>query len=641
MKYLRLKGWEEKIFSTPSIPRNENFVESIYKYLHRCNNNELEEKLALRLKTNGFLSRDGTSNWKLTEISKQFLNTEDEKILFQYINNTVKFFGEILYLLNQERLNIGELLRIANRDYLIVNWKQKNQVSSRLQWLSDLKLVEYSVFENLYNITEKGQNYLKMINNDFETLGMNENKTSEYTELINSIPEWIFEFENTKSDRVGYIPGTNTYFLKTIKEIISLIKNGKNDVSNLSDVSTLKELKKNSKKHFIKTLIDLHLIRQTSLTTYEVTHVGEKVLLLDDFQFIFYFDRIYTFVLEILSYMDEEKLTKKELLAISQNKYTIKSDSMSKRLHFLEKANLIYKVDHLTYSVTDLGKRVITEFNITRPINNEMNDVNTSPEDSISVEVIDSLIIELRQAASDSTNPSRFERAINNCFIQLGYDCKWLGNSGETDVLAQTKTAPVSQYKIIIDAKSTSSPTIGDSSVVFDTLKEHKEKYTADYIVIVGIKFTEGRLVERAKKHKVALLDVDILLLLLKNHYEVPLGYKEYEKFFSEYGIVNSDILMGDRNQLIYQKEVIYSVLNVLTEERTDEVTKGLLTPRDIYLIVKSDQKLNPIPSVKQIKDALDFLSSPFIRGVEDLKGRYSAKGSVTEISNILNFLFR
>jgi len=639
MEYLRLKGWEEKIFSTPSIPRNENFVESIYKYLNHSNSDKLEEKIALRLKTNGFLSKEEGNNWALTEVSKQFINTKNEKVLFRHINNTVKFFGEILYLLNQERLNIGELLRIANRDYLIVNWKQKNQVSSRLQWLSDLKLVEYSAFENLYNITEKGQNYLKMINNDFESLDMNENKTSEYTELMNSIPEWIFEFENTKSDRVGYIPGTNTYYLKTIKEIISLIKNGKNDLSNLSDVSTLKNLKKNSKKHFIKTLLDLHLIRQTSLTTYEVTHIGEKVLLLDDFQFIFYFDKIYTFVLKILSYLEEEKLTKKELLAISQNNFAIKSDSMSKRLTFLEKANLIYKVDHLTYSVTDLGKTVLTEFNIEKSIDNEMNKEGNSEEVSVSTEVIDPLVIELRQAASDSTNPSRLEKAINNCFIHLGYDCKWLGNSGETDVLAQTKTAPVSQYKIIVDAKSTSSPTISDSSVVFDTLKEHKEKYKADYIVIVGIKFVEGRLVERAKKHKVALLDVDTLSFLLKSHSEVPLGYKEYEKLFAEGGIVNPDVLMKDRNQLIYQKEVIYSVLGVLTEERNDEVTKGLLTPRDIYLILKGEQKIDPIPSMKQIKDALDFLSSPFIRGVEDLKGRYSAKGSVTEISNILNFL--
>src|SRR5699024_2454871 len=122
--------------------------------------------------------------------------------------------------------------------------------------------------------------------------------------------------------------------------------------------------------------------------------------------------------------------------------------------------------------------------------NNDMNSDYSTQTDSI-----DSLIIELRQAASDSTSPSRFEKVINECFINLGYESKWLGKPGETDVLAQTKTAPVSQYKLIIDAKSTSSPTISNSLLDFDTLKEHKKKHDADYIVVVGIKFGQERVV--------------------------------------------------------------------------------------------------------------------------------------------------
>ncbi|MEI3612300.1 hypothetical protein [Pseudogracilibacillus sp. SO30301A] len=87
------------------------------------------------------------------------------------------------------------------------------------------------------------------------------------------------------------------------------------------------------------------------------------------------------------------------------------------------------------------------------------------------------------------------------CFINLVYDSNWLGKSGETDVLAQTKTAPVPQYKIIIDAKSTSSPIVSDSLIDFDT--EYKQKYNADYIVVVGIKFDKGRVVKRAKEYEV------------------------------------------------------------------------------------------------------------------------------------------
>ena len=89
------------------------------------------------------------------------------------------------------------------------------------------------------------------------------------------------------------------------------------------------------------------------------------------------------------------------------------------------------------------------------------------------------------------------------------------------------------------------------------------------------------------------MLDVDALADLLKNHREVPLGYKEYEKIFSKGGIVNLDSLAEDRAQLIYQKKLVYSVLDVLTEERDDPVTKGELSARDIYIMLKMNQNLS------------------------------------------------
>lgn len=65
-------------------------------------------------------------------------------------------------------MNIGRLLKIANEEYLIVNWKKKNQIYTRLQWLRDLGVVEYSGFENLYKINNKGQVYLEIITDNFE-----------------------------------------------------------------------------------------------------------------------------------------------------------------------------------------------------------------------------------------------------------------------------------------------------------------------------------------------------------------------------------------------------------------------------------------------------------------------------------------
>jgi len=57
--------------------------------------------------------------------------------------------------------------------------------------------------------------------------------------------------------------------------------------------------------------------------------------------------------------------------------------------------------------------------------------------------------------------------------------------------------------------------------------------------------------------------------------------------------------------------------------------------------MLKMNQNLSEFPTLNQIEDALEFLSSSFIRGIEKTKNGYSATGSVTEISNVLNFLSR
>lgn len=640
MEYLRLREWKNKFFSLPNIPRNENYVKSLFKYLEqKVTANNLMEKNEIRLGTNGFLQRDENNEWKLTAISNKLLEEKDEKILFLYFTRTVNFFGEILYLLEQKRLNIGMLLKIANKKYGIVNWKTKAQVSLRLQWLKDLGLITYSDFENLYAITKKGQNYLKLIKDEFEEITSDTDYTDEYDDLIKNVPHWIFEIENKESDKIGYIPGKNDVYLQTIIETLELIKTGRNEIASLRLIPILSELKETSLKQFIKTLVNLDLIKRISLTEYTLTHFGEKVLVLDDFQFVFFLDKKNSFVLEILHIVNEKPQTMKEILAVSQGKYSMIKVDISRRLKFLEKADLIYKIDYYTYSITNLGKAVIDNFNIQNIFQPVDSPESKLLEEDFITDSLEALLIELRQAASDSTNPKRFEKSVKDCFTLIGFDCELLGNSGETDVLAQTKMAPASQYKLVIDAKSTSSPSINESVIDFDTLKDHRRKHNADYIIVVAIKFTENRLIDRAKNHNVALIDVETLSELLKNHHEVPLGYQEYEKIFSEGGLVDLDTLTEDRNHLIYQKEVIYKVLEVLTEEITDEVTHGVLTSRDIYMVLKNNHDFNSPPTIEQIDEVLKFLSSPFIRGIEKIKNGYSARGSVNEISNILNFL--
>lgn len=221
---------------------------------------------------------------------------------------------------------------------------------------------------------------------------------------MNSIPNWIFENKKKDLENLGYIAGRKENYLNTIKETIRLIQNEQNDLSDFIESSVFSGLKENSVKHHIKTLTDMGLIERQSLTTYKVTATGGKNLSLNDFQFVFYLDKICTFVLEILLYLNRKSQTLKELTAISKEKYSVNKDSMSKRLNFLEVAKLIYKVDYYTYATSVLGKSVLSYFNIESSLtsdNIKINENDIDIDSSTPTDSIDSLIIELRQAASD------------------------------------------------------------------------------------------------------------------------------------------------------------------------------------------------------------------------------------------------
>lgn len=76
--------------------------------------------------------------------------------------------------------------------------------------------------------------------------------------------------------------------------------------------------------------------------------------------------------------------------------------------------------------------------------------------------------------------------------------------------------------KLSIDAKTTYSGEKTESQINFDTIVDHKKKQIADYSLVIGSEFQGERLIERAIKHKVALLNIE-QLEYLKLHIKIPL----------------------------------------------------------------------------------------------------------------------
>lgn len=142
-------------------------------------------------------------------------------------------------------------------------------------------------------------------------------------------------------------------------------------------------------------------------------------------------------------------------------------------------------------------------------------------------------------AATDSKNPTQFERALRDAFRYLGFAAEHLGGSGQTDVLIDARFGGDASYRVAIDAKTTSAPSLQDHQVDWDTLTEHRLKHEADYSMLVGPNPSGGRLMERAQLHNVAVLSADALAGLCELHSDRPLGLADYRTMFEQSGEVD------------------------------------------------------------------------------------------------------
>lgn len=645
------KRWEDKGYSLPNIPREKNYCESLLKILksiHDCDTNDqkvdiLNKKydinyLCERLKATGFVEKNG-DKWILSSFSADFIQNQDKNELCRYLHSKIKFFGEILFYLKETDMTIGEILDLSRTKYSF-GWKTKAPVSDRLRWLTDLGCLEFSEFKYLYSITDIGENILNglMINDlEFENPHKFDHSTRQLFR-IEDIPEWIRNIGDLdkKIEGLGYLAGGQHNTLKTAKIFIKFIGE-KRDIKDISDFAFMEyKINNSSVKHYLSTLEKLNLVSRSSISEYSVTEYGKKILEIEELDFVFYLNKILLFLLDMLSYMNKSGKSINELMAISRSKYNFEKnskDAIRKRINLLLSANLVIKLDHFHYKTSELGEQIIDL--IHKDIKHE--EILVSPISENEKEIED-ILVELRIAAGDSSNPERFEKICAICFEMLGYESKWIGGSGDTDILVQTISSPKFSYRIIIDTKSTSSPSVNESQIDFDTLKEHKIKNNADFVVIVGKSFSSSRLLHRAEEHGVVLIDEESLSDLILSHMKVPLSYESYKNLFLSGGLLDLTKIEEDRNHLIRKNDLIKEILNCLIEQNDDEVTNGILTEREIYFILKNSSLLKENLSLKEIQETLTFLSSPFINCVRRTKEGYYAMGSLNEISKTFQF---
>lgn len=652
MNYANQREWLIRVLAAPRIPRgNQGYVESLRIILNHVNNEVHKEELitipgsnsinnldslCVRLRPLGIVKQKSINgNWILSEESEKWLNNHDDLFVASMINGNMKFFAEFIDFCRVEK-DIQEIKDYAREKYDI-DWQGKSQLLDRAQWLKDLGFLKFLDFKNKYISTEKGIEFInivtphKIIEQQIVNIEAKEIKKID-KEVYKIIPTTQEQLQERKVS-VGYIPGSSNQSANIIFESLDFINQAK-------DLKVINKyygesygIKVTSTRSFLHHLTNLGLIEKVSLHEYELT-VNGQILRRDKniMDLLAIYHSKFKFIMELLNELLLDKKSRKELYELANTSYGITANirpNVSHRLNLLEQTGLIYLYKN-KFEVNENVELLLKDFVLEKSA--VLTTVET--EEGTKENIHSELIYELKESSRDSMNPTRFEQAIKVLFSRMGFEAESIGGSGNTDVLLKSPGALQHSYTVCVDAKSAYSGPVTDGHVDFDTLKEHKNKHKADYVVIIGNNFNaSSRLVRRAKEHSIGLIDVNSFIELYTNHLNVPLSFDKYIKIFNQSGIINIDLLQNDSEQMIRTAKLMRVIVESLSENSTE-----ILTPRDLYWIINSKKIDGNKYTEEEIKSMLQFLSSPLISSIGYRKEGYYAVGSKQDVKQKFQF---
>ena len=132
----------------------------------------------------------------------------------------------------------------------------------------------------------------------------------------------------------------------------------------------------------------------------------------------------------------------------------------------------------------------------------------------------------LRDNQHDSRNSRRLEAAVSDALRYLDFDVRDLGQSGEPEGIAKAFATPTASrpteenprpplYSFSFDAKSSKHRVAKTGNISLDAVVEHRDRYNANYALVVAPGFSDGALVTRCTQQRVTpMTTVDLGKLL-------------------------------------------------------------------------------------------------------------------------------
>ena len=329
-----------------------------------------------------------------------------------------------------------------------------------------------------------------------------------------------------------------------------------------------------------------------------------------------------------------EPRTTGELLEIANNWYGCgwsTKAQIDRRRGWLQSAGMLQLDETNRLVITPAGKAMVNEFAL-HPPGPEAGLRNEAEEDPPSVvprptlvpperaedlvvprlasESATSLVAELHSSALDSSDPDRFERAVRDAFLWLGFQAEWLGGSGKTDVLLDAPLGKSRSYRVIIDCKTSASGSVSDGQVDWITLSDHRKKHDADFVALVAPTPSGQRLFLRAEEQDVAVISVDELTTLCEQHLSAPLDLESYRSLFNPGGAVSTADIAEQAEEWLHVVELAAQMIDSIAGRQ--ELFGGL-TARDIHLLLL-DQPNGRMTPEEDVQRILDTLAGPLLQ---------------------------
>jgi len=585
------------------------------------------EAACSRLQNTGLVTRREKGKWLLSDAAVGWLQSEDDLYLIACLHANVRFVGELLQAIGEGTTH-GDLLAVATDQYLIP-WQTVDQVRRRTTWLRAANLIELK-FDNTIVTTEQGRRLLKHL--DIAEPSALVGPADEQPPQVPDLPDWLGEaIASLGSDAlsarksvIGYIPGSGEDIPHTLEILVGAFSPEADRDSFEHLCADMFGISPSSTAGALSMLRGAGFIEQTALDRFQATETGRLwTEAADPLALAVWLHVRFQCFLELVHILERADRPK-ELASIARTAYGMHREDVGeirKRLQLLRSAGLVRETAWGRYAPTPLGRAVAAHV----PTQEAVASMDSTPSpDGQPVEPQSaSLASQLKQSSRDSLDPDRFERTIAQCFQALGFEARWLGGSGRTDVLLDTVFPSGRSYRVIVDGKSTANGPVTEGQLNFDTLKEHKTLHQAEYVVVVGPAFQGERLLRRASTHGVLLLTVDDLTRVLIRHEQFPLPPEAYKELFGQAGACDLGVLEPAWADSMRAQRVMTRVLYQLSEEAnsSDPITAGSLSVQDLYLILRSEMDNPPTP--EELRSILEFLSSSPIGAIEHKQGRF------------------